>query len=49
MQQPTPSRRAQVASAVNRRTGRREREVQRDDVERRVRRAAAWIRSFRTR
>ena len=49
MPETTPSRRAQAASAVNRRSWRREREEQRIELERRIRRVAAWLRSFRAR
>lgn len=45
----TPSRRAQAASAINRQTTRRDRDEQRRETERRVRRVAVWLRSFRYR
>ena len=48
MTQPDTSRRAPTASAVNRQSARRDRDEQRKDIERRVRRVAGWLRSYRT-
>ena len=48
MPQHTPSRRAQIASALNGRSGRRERDSQ-SDKDRRIRLVAAWLRSLRAR
>ena len=49
MTHPTPSRRAQAASAVNRPQPHRDPEAQRRETERRMRRVAAWLRTFRSR
>ena len=45
----TPSRRAQAAAAINRPATRRDHDEQRRETERRVRRVAAWLRTFRYR
>jgi hypothetical protein len=49
MTHPTPSRRAQAASAVNRPPRRRDPDERRKETERRMRRVAAWLRTFRSR
>ena len=52
MQDPRLSERksAQVASTTDRRDSRRlERELQRTEINQRMRRVAAWLRAFRTR
>jgi hypothetical protein len=43
------SRRAQIASAVNRQSARRDRNEQRKELERRMRRVAGWLRAYRGR
>lgn len=49
MSRTTTSRRAQIASAVNRQSARRNRNEQRQELERRMRRVAGWLRSYRAR
>jgi hypothetical protein len=49
MTQTDTSRRAQIASAVNRQSARRDRDEQRKELERRMRRVAGWLRSYRAR
>ncbi len=49
MTQIDTSRRAQIASAVNRQSARHDRDEQRKEIERRVRHVASWLRSYRTR
>jgi hypothetical protein len=49
MTHPTPSRRAQAASALTRPSTRRRPEERRRETERRMRRVAAWLRVFRAR
>jgi hypothetical protein len=49
MTQTDTSRRAQIASAVNRQSARRDRDEPRKELERRMRRVAGWLRSYRAR
>jgi hypothetical protein len=49
MTRTNTSRRAQIASAVNRQSTRRDRDEQRKEIERRMRRVAGWLRSYRSR
>jgi hypothetical protein len=48
MSQTAPSRRAQAASAIARKSTRRHPDDRRRDTERRVRRVTAWLRTFRS-
>jgi hypothetical protein len=49
MPHPTPSRRAQAASAVNRTQTRPDPAQRRRETERRMRQVAAWLRTLRSR
>jgi hypothetical protein len=49
MPQTAPSRRAQAASAIARRSSLRDPDERRRETERRMRRVAAWLRTFRSR